>query len=237
MTSNSQPPLAILVDGDNAQPSLIEHVLAETAKYGVVTTRRIYGDWTLPEMSGWKKELQKYAIQPIQQFRYTKGKNATDSALIIDAMDLLHTGDLGGFCIVSSDSDYTRLATRIREQGLFVMGIGRRQTPSSLVNACEVFVYSENLVRSEKPSAEKSTSKRLPEWVTTMGLAIDAVLQEDGWATLGEVGAQIRKLDPAFDSRTYGFSRMSLLVKSRPDIFATEERMIGGQAQNYIKRA
>ena len=229
--------IALLVDGDNAQPSLIEPILGEVSKHGVITTRRIYGDWTIPEMSGWKKELQKYAIQPIQQFRYTKGKNATDSALIIDAMDLLHTGDLGGFCIVSSDSDYTRLATRIREQGLFVMGIGRRQTPSSLVNACEVFVYTENLVRSEEPSAKQSTSKRLPEWVATMGLAIDAVLQEDGWANLGEAGAQIRKLDPAFDPRSYGFSRMSLLVRSRPDIFATEERMIGGQAQNYIKRA
>ena len=191
----------------------------------------------MPEMSGWKKGLQTYAIQPIQQFRYTKGKNATDSALIIDAMDLLHTGSLDGFCIVSSDSDYTRLATRIREQGLFVMGIGRRRTPSSLVNACEVFVYTENLVESEPSSPEQRKSNRRSEWVNTMGLAIDAVVQEDGWATLGEVGAQIGKLDPAFDSRSYGFSRMSLLVKSRPDAFGTEERMIGGQAQIYIKRA
>ena len=117
--------IAILIDGDNAQPSLIEHVLAETTKYGVVTTRRIYGDWTAPQMSGWKDALHSHAIQPIQQFRYTIGKNATDSALIIDAMDLLHSATVGGFCIVSSDSDYTRLATRVREQGFFVMGIGR----------------------------------------------------------------------------------------------------------------
>ena len=143
---NSQTRLiAMLVDGDNAQPSLIEHVLAEVAKYGVVTTRRIYGDWTTPQMSGWKDYLHTCAVQPMQQFRYTVGKNATDSALIIDAMDLLHAGAVGGFCIVSSDSDYTRLATRMREGGLFVMGVGRSSTPRAFVNACEVFVYTENL--------------------------------------------------------------------------------------------
>ena len=118
MTQGSRS-LAMLTDGDNAQPSLLEHVLAEAAKYGTVTTRRIYGDWTTPEMSGWKDSLHSHAVQPQQQFRYTKGKHSTDSALIIDAMDLLHSGTVGGFCIVSSDSDYTRLATRIREQGLF----------------------------------------------------------------------------------------------------------------------
>lgn len=235
--ASSSRHIALLVDGDNAQPSLIEPILSEVAKHGVITTRRIYGDWTEPQMSGWKKRLQTYAIQPIQQFRYTVGKNATDSALIIDAMDLLHAGAVDGFCIVSSDSDYTRLATRIREQGLFVMGIGRRQTPSSLVNACEVFVYTENLVASERSSPESLTSRQLSEWITTMGLAIDAVLREDGWATLSEVGVQIRKLDPAFDPRSYGQSQLSLLVKSRPDRFGTEERMIGGQAQIYIKRA
>ena len=144
MVSESRP-IAMLIDGDNAQPSLIEHVLAETTKYGVVTTRRVYGDWTTPNMSGWKDSLHSYAVQPMQQFRYTVGKNATDSALIIDAMDLLHGGTVGGFCIVSSDSDYTRLATRIREQDPFVMGVGRANTPKSFVNACEVFVYTENL--------------------------------------------------------------------------------------------
>ena len=124
MVGDSRP-LAVLIDGDNAQPSQIEHILVETAKYGIATTRRIYGDWTTPQMSGWKDSLHSYAVQPIQQFRYTVGKNSTDSAMIIDAMDILHSGAVEGFCIVSSDSDYTRLATRIREQGLFVMGIGR----------------------------------------------------------------------------------------------------------------
>ena len=234
--TSSSKHIALLVDGDNAQPSLIEPILTEVARHGVITTRRVYGDWTEPQMSGWKRGLQEYAIQPIQQFRYTVGKNATDSALIIDAMDLLHTGSVDGFCIVSSDSDYTRLATRIREEGLFVMGIGRRHTPSSLVNACEVFVYAENLIKSEQSSDDQRSSSQRSKWITTTGLAIETVLQEDGWAMLGAVGTQIRKLDPAFDPRSYGHSRLSLLVRSRPDKFELDERMIGGQGQIYVRR-
>ena len=138
--------IAMLIDGDNAQPSLIEKMLAETTKYGLITIRRIYGDWTAVNMGGWKEMLQTFAIQPIQQFRYTTGKNATDSAMIIDAMDILYSGGVDGFCLVSSDSDYTRLATRIREKGFFVMGIGKKITPRAFVNACDVFVYTENLV-------------------------------------------------------------------------------------------
>ena len=192
-------------------------------------------------MSGWKKSLQTYAIQPIQQFRYTVGKNATDSALIIDAMDLLHLGAVDGFCIVSSDSDYTRLATRIREEGLFIMGIGRRQTPSSLVNACEVFVYTENLTLSEQTPVDQITHSKLSKWITTIGPAIETAIEtginEDGWVLLSVVGVQIRKLDPAFDPRSYGYSRLSLLVKSRPDKFETSERVIGGHEQLYIRRS
>jgi hypothetical protein len=138
--------VALLIDGDNAQPSLIGQILAEAGKYGLVTIRRIYGDWTTVNMSGWKNALHDSAIQPIQQFRYTIGKNATDSAMIIDAMDILHGHLVGGFCIVSSDSDYTRLATRIREMGFFVMGIGKRSTPKAFVNGCNIFIYTENLV-------------------------------------------------------------------------------------------
>ena len=236
----SQPNhIALLVDGDNAQPSLIEPILTEVSKHGSITTRRIYGDWTTSEMSGWKKSLQTYAIQPIQQFRYTVGKNATDSALIIDAMDLLHAGAVDGFCIVSSDSDYTRLATRIREEGLFIMGIGRRQTPSSLVNACEVFVYTENLTLSEQTPVDQITDSQISDWTTTMSLAIETAIEtgtnEDGWIILSIVGVQIRKLDPAFDPRSYGYSRMSLLVKSRPDKFETSERLISGHEQLYIR--
>jgi len=210
--------LAMLIDGDNAQPSLMEHVIAETAKYGLVTTRRIYGDWTEVGMSGWKDSLHSLAVQPVQQFRYTVGKNATDSALIIDAMDLLHSGSVGGFCIVSSDSDYTRLATRIRESGMFVMGVGRSITPKSFVNACEVFVYTENL-SPKKDKDRRVKEKSDTEWTKLVKQAIGMASQDDGWALLANVGSNLRKLDPAFDSRTYGHSQLSQLVKSRQNLF------------------
>ena len=215
--------IAMLIDGDNAQASLIEHILAETAKYGTVTTRRIYGDWTTPNMNGWKDSLHTYAVQPMQQFSYATGKNATDSALIIEAMDLLHAGTVGGFCIVSSDSDYTRLAMRIREQGLFVMGIGRFDTPKSFVNACEVFAYTENL--SPQSDSDKDTSSPKADasgWTKTAMQAIEMAVMDDGWASLSAVGTCMRKLDPAFDSRTYGHNQLSLLIKSEPNIFETK---------------
>lgn len=213
--------IAMLIDGDNAQASLIEHILAETAKYGTVTTRRIYGDWTTPNMNGWKDSLHTYAVQPAQQFRYTTGKNATDSALIIEAMDLLHAGTVGGFCIVSSDSDYTRLAMRIREQGLFVMGIGCFDTPKSFVNACAVFVYTENLSpQSDKnaqfPKADAS------DWMDTARQAIEAAAADDGWALLSTVGMYMRQLDSAFDPRTYGYKQLSSLINSKPNVFETK---------------
>ena len=151
--------MALLIDGDNAQASLIANILAETAKYGTTTVRRVYGDWTAQQMAGWKKTLQTHALHPQQQFPHTSGKNATDSALIIDAMDLLHSGTIGGFCIVSSDSDFTRLATRIREQGLFVMGIGKPGTPKSFVNACGIFVYTTNLAPKTKGNSEAQKTK------------------------------------------------------------------------------
>ena len=227
--------IAMLVDGDNAQPSLIEHVLAEVAKYGIVTTRRIYGDWTEPQMKGWKDSLHSYAIQPIQQFRYTVGKNATDSALIIDAMDLLHAGTVGGFCIVSSDSDYTRLATRIREQGLFVMGIGQSQTPESFVKACEIFVHTENLVRPTE-NEPQATEWDKSEWTQTASRAIEMAEQDDGWAALGVVGTHIRQLDPAFDSRSYGYKQLSLLIKSRPELFETRaSKVASGTRHVYVR--
>ena len=220
--------IAILIDGDNAQASMVGHVLAEAAKYGIVTTRRIYGDWTTSEMAPWKESLHIHAVQPIQQFRYTVGKNATDSALIIDAMDLLHGGTVDGFCIVSSDSDYTRLATRIREQGQFVMGIGRAQTPKAFVNACEVFVYTENL--SSEPGDQTSEARLVSsDWTSTATRAVEMAAQDDGWAFLGAVGNCLRQLDPAFDPRSYGHKQLSVLVKSRPELFETREfRKEGG---------
>jgi uncharacterized protein (TIGR00288 family) len=149
--------IAVLIDGDNAQAALLPQVLAEISKFGLITVKRIYGDWTTTSMNSWKKLLHKYAIQPIQQFRYTVGKNATDSAMIIDAMDLLHSNDVDGFCIVSSDSDYTRLATRIREEGLFVIGVGEKKTPEAFTNACNQFIYCENL--TETKETKKITKK------------------------------------------------------------------------------
>ena len=234
MSSESRP-IAMLIDGDNAQPSLIEDVLAEAAKYGVVTTRRIYGDWTTPQMSGWKNSLQSHAVHPMQQFRYTTGKNATDSALIIDAMDLLHAGTVRGFCIVSSDSDYTRLATRIREEGLFVMGVGRSDTPKSFVSACEVFVYTENLSPKRK-SSKQVTESDSPDWTEMVGRAIEMAAQDDGWASLGAVGTYLRQLDPAFDARTYGHKQLSLLINSRPGLFeARKSKARGGPSPIYVR--
>ena len=234
--------IAMLIDGDNAQPSMIEKMLAETTKYGLITIRRIYGDWIASNMGGWKDVLQTHAIQPIQQFRYTVGKNATDSAMIIDAMDLFYSGAVDGFCLVSSDSDYTRLATRIREQGIFVMGIGKKQTPRAFVNACDLFVYVENLgpAESSKPEqpAKSQTKKRRTKKsgsaeekdnsaqntpIPLLKKAFDLAAQENGWAFLGSLGHHLRQLDPGFDSRTFGFKQLSLLIQAYPDEFETKE--------------
>jgi hypothetical protein len=249
--------VALLIDGDNAQPSLIGQILAEAGKYGLVTIRRIYGDWTTVNMSGWKNALHDSAIQPIQQFRYTIGKNATDSAMIIDAMDILHGHLVDGFCIVSSDSDYTRLATRIREMGFFVMGIGKRSTPKAFVNGCNIFIYTENLVpretrRRDRGGARKSAGKEAREEredredredkgrkfdpVPLLKGAFDMAVHEDGWANLGEIGFYLRQLDPGFDPRTYGFKQLSQLIKSQQVLFEVKSRgEEGGGAAIYIR--
>ena len=236
MTSSHTPQshrrnMALLVDGDNAQPSLIAEILAETTKYGTITVRRIYGDWTTPQMAHWKKLLHTYAFRPQQQFPHTSGKNATDSALIIDAMDLLHSNTISGFCIVSTDSDFTRLAIRIREEGLFVMGIGRPETPESFVRACEVFVYTTNLISDtkgkEQTTPEDKTTTQKPNkddhWVQTVKRATETASQEDGWAHLGAVGNYVRDVEPAFDPRTFGHKKLSALIASRPDLFKMQE--------------
>lgn len=248
--------IALLIDGDNAQPSLIGQILAEAGKYGLVTIRRIYGDWTTVNMSGWKNALHDSAIQPIQQFRYTIGKNATDSAMIIDAMDILHGHLVDGFCIVSSDSDYTRLATRVREMGFFVMGIGKRSTPKAFVNGCNVFIYTENLVpreretrRRDRGGARKAEGKeargehedredkgRKFDPVPLLKGAFDMAVREDGWANLGEIGFYLRQLDPGFDPRTYGFKQLSQLIKSQQALFEINSRgEEGGGAAIYIR--
>jgi uncharacterized LabA/DUF88 family protein len=219
MATNTNQKLAVLIDADNAQASVIQELLAEVSRYGTATIKRAYGDWTTTNLKGWKDVLHTMAIQPIQQFAYTSGKNATDSALIIDAMDVLHTGSVDGFCLVSSDSDFTRLATRIREAGLVVYGFGERKTPEPFVAACDKFVYTE-ILRPEKV-AEKDSEKvpvvavadvrKLQPLVIA---AIDVNGREDGWAALGGVGNHISKMDPAFDARNYGFKKLSELVRS-----------------------
>ncbi|MCD6476008.1 MAG: NYN domain-containing protein [Anaerolineaceae bacterium] len=216
---------ALLIDGDNAQPKLIKDFLAEIGKYGITTIRRIYGDWTTPNMSGWKESLHTHAVQPIQQFRYTIGKNATDSAMIIDAMDILYSNSVNSFCLVSSDSDYTRLATRIREVGLFVMGIGKKTTPRAFVNACDVFLFTENFASTRKPkrtttttkSAEKTTNTTDP--IPMIESAFEMVAGDDGWAALSDIGNALRQLDPSFDPRTYGHNQLLKLIKSYKNHF------------------
>lgn len=236
--------IALLIDGDNAQPSLIEKIMAETGKHGSITIRRIYGDWTKANMKGWKEKLNNNAIQPIQQFRYTVKKNATDSAMIIDAMDVLHSESVDGFCIVSSDSDYTRLATRIREMGVFVMGIGKQLTPRAFVNACNVFIYTENLMPREsfhkikKPAIGKKGIEEKPKKLDPIPLlkgGFDMAIQEDGWANLATIGFYLYQLDPGFDPRTYGFKQLSQLFKNYSNIFEFRSHDEKGRNVFYVK--
>lgn len=230
--------IAMLIDGDNAQPSLIKEMLAEVSKYGRTTVRRIYGDWTTPNMNSWKGTLQENAIQPMQQFRNTVGKNATDSAMIIDAMDILQSGAVDGFCLVSSDSDYTRLATRIREKGNFVMGIGQQKTPKSFTNACDLFVFAENIVSqiekvgpTSKVQTDPTAKSQIPKALPLLKKAFKLCVQDDGWARLGPIGTALRDLDPSFDHRTYGSASLKALIAKFPDSFeAREEKRENGSA-------
>lgn len=226
--TESNASLAVLIDADNAQASIIEGLLSEIAKFGVASVKRIYGDWTTPNLSQWKTVLLNHSIQPIQQFRYTTGKNATDSAMIIDAMDLLYSGTFDGFCIVSSDSDFTRLASRIRESGKRVYGFGEKKTPQPFVSACDRFIYTEVFTVSENNEKEPS---KLPgnklrqdtKLVNLIRYAIDVASNEDGWANLGAVGSGIVKNAPEFDPRNYGYGKLSDLVKAI-DLFDVEKQ-------------
>lgn len=237
----SQARLAVLIDADNAQASIIDGLLAEVAKFGIASVKRIYGDWTQPQLGSWKKILLEHSIVPVQQFGYTKGKNATDSALIIDAMDLLYTGRFDGFCLVSSDSDFTRLASRLREHGLTVYGFGERKTPEPFVAACDKFVYTEVLRRApDKPAAagEQPRPAKVSDdrqlLVDLVADAIDAVSDDSGWAQLGAVGSNITKLRPDFDSRLYGHRKFSDLVKSLPEHFEVDEQAAAGSGGKSI---
>lgn len=244
LTNLPRRKIAMLIDGDNAQAGLLSQMLVEAARYGQVTVRRIYGDWTTANMNSWKETLNYHAFQPIQQFRYTIGKNATDSAMIIDAMDVLHSSAVDAFCLVSSDSDYTRLATRIRETGIFVMGIGEKKTPKPFVNACDVFVYTENLVAEGKAAKVRSSQRRSASTqkpkaeVDPMPLleqAFDMAVQEDGWARLDLLGNTLYQLDPGFDPRTYGQRQLSRLIKSLKDSFEMRTQELAGSTLLLVK--
>lgn len=234
------PRLAVLIDADNAQASILDGLLAEITKFGVASVKRIYGDWTQPQLGSWKSLLLEHSIQPIQQFGYTKGKNATDSALIIDAMDLLYTRRFDGFCLISSDSDFTRLASRLREEGLVVYGFGEKKTPQPFVSACDRFIYTE-ILRSQievKPEVVLATdpTQSIPneKLVELIGNAVDAVSGEDGWANLGAIGSNISQLSPGFDSRLFGFKKFSELVKSLPKAFEVEARSLSAGAPKVV---
>lgn len=243
--------LAVLIDADNAPAAIVEGLFEEIAKYGVASVKRIYGDWTKPNLGSWKKVLLDYSIQPIQQFAYTSGKNATDSSLIIDAMDLLYTRRFDGFCLVSSDSDFTRLAARIREEGLTVYGFGEQKTPSPFVCACDKFIYTE-ILRADAPktaqeppgngdkppqpptpekteeetrAAEKSgqvKAQKVP--ADFIAKVLDDISDEDGWISLAALGSTIGKLRPAFDPRLYGFRKLSELIGGQPSLFELQVR-------------
>ncbi|MFI1995485.1 NYN domain-containing protein [Actinoplanes sp. NPDC020271] len=247
-TSESTARLAVLVDADNAQPAIVEGLLAEVAKYGTAHVKRAYGDWTGTNLRGWKEHLLAYSIQPIQQFAYTTGKNATDAAMVIDAMDLLYSGRLDGFCIVSSDSDFTRLAARIRESGLIVYGFGERKTPKPFVAACDKFIYTENLTAPHNPAepADAPAETRTPvagvrlksdsALVNKLRNAVEAASDDDGWASLAAAGHILIKQSPDFDARNWGYTKLSDLLAAT-GLFESERRQPekGKNAVIYVK--
>lgn len=241
--------LAVLIDADNVPYSNIKGMLDEIAKFGNPTIKRIYGDWTKPTVSGWKQPLLEHAITPIQQYSYTTGKNATDSAMIIDAMDILHDGKVGGFCLVSSDSDFTRLAIRLRESGMFVLGLGEKKTPDPFIVACDKFIYIE-ILEEEEDTAQDATStesnkKKNPNIETVnrklirlLKTTIQDVADDDGWAYLGEVGNLIMKKRPDFDPRIYGFQKLTPLIKAQKKFFEIDERDVDKRGHTkliYVK--
>jgi uncharacterized LabA/DUF88 family protein len=238
--------LAVLIDADNVPYSNIKEMLDEIARYGSPIIKRIYADWTKPHVSGWKKVLLENAITPVQQYSYTTGKNSSDSALIIDAMDLLYSEKVDGFCIVSSDSDFTRLATRLREAAMFVIGIGEKKTPKPFITACDKFIYIEILKKEqESEPSEKSTKQRKSKSSTTsvskvdrklvklIKQSIDEISDDSGWAFLGSLGSFILKKRPDFDPRNYGFQKLYPLIKSTGE-FEFQEQETGKNNIRHI---
>ena len=232
MASTVNDNLAVLIDADNAQASNIHELLAEVSRYGTASVKRAYGDWTTTQLKKWKDHLHEFAIQPMQQFSYTTGKNSTDSALIIDAMDLLHAGGLNGFCLVSSDSDFTRLATRIRESGLIVYGFGERKTPKPFVAACDKFIYADILKPADSGDAQaKPKAEPLKPMIKE---AVNAAAQDDGWANLGTVGSALQKTNPSFDPRNYGCQKLGELVRKQKYLDVKDVPVTSGSGGRQI---
>ena len=240
MTIADAARLAVLIDSDNTTASLATELLEEIAKYGTPTIKRAYGDWTTQQLTGWKEELLRHAIQPVQQFAYTRGKNSTDSALIIDAMDLLYARNLEGFVIVSSDSDFTRLATRLRESGMTVYGLGRRNTPAPFVAACDRFIYLDLL--SPEPHDPALGAKQTEESTTPprdlkpmLSTAIGSTSKDDGWSHLGEVGSYLVKSHAAFDPRDYDSAKLGELVRKQPYVEVKNATSSTGPGQLWVR--
>ncbi len=242
LENNLHKRLAVLIDADNASPKIISGLLEEIATYGIASVKRIYGNWTSPSLGSWKDVLLKHALQPIQQFEYTVGKNSTDSAMIIDAMDILYTGKLDGFCIVSSDSDFTKLASRIREEGLIVYGFGEKKTPKAFVGACDKFVYTEILRENNQNHKQtRMTKKQLlsdHKLIDSLFNAVEDAANENGWSHLGTVGQTIANKSPEFDPRNYGFKKLGELIKYI-GVFTIDERSSDNSPAKavYIKRS
>jgi uncharacterized LabA/DUF88 family protein len=236
--------LAVLIDADNASAAVIGDILREIASLGTASVKRVYGDFTTSSLKGWRKVLAEHAIQPVQQFRNTVGKNASDSALIIDAIDLLHTRQLGGFCLVSSDSDFTRLATRIREDGLSVYGFGEEKTPKSFINACDRFIYTEIFKRKSNDASKTVSSKSEPlrdfnhdeAFRAALDQSVDAATKESSRAHLAAVANHLLKLLPDFDPRNYGFRKLSEIVEKTPSLKLIREKPSGGVQVLYVER-
>ncbi|MEA2219305.1 MAG: hypothetical protein QOJ35_1931 [Solirubrobacteraceae bacterium] len=240
MTSTDATRLAVLIDSDNTTANLTTELLEEIAKYGTPTIKRAYGDWTTQQLVGWKQELLRHAIQPVQQFTYTRGKNSTDSALIIDAMDLLYAGNLEGFVIVSSDSDFTRLATRLRESGMTVYGLGRRNTPAPFVAACDRFIYLDLLSQEPQEPARRASQDEepapvLPDLKRILSTAITSTSKDDGWSSLGEVGSYLVKSHAAFDPRDYGHTKLGELVRKEPYVEMRDVPSPTGPSQLWVR--
>jgi len=243
MRENNELNLAVLIDADNIPYAHVKEMLDEIAKLGVPTIKRIYGDWTKPTVGGWKKSLLENAITPVQQYSYTTGKNATDSAMIIDAMDILHSQKVDGFCLVSSDSDFTRLATRLRESGMTVVGIGERKTPNPFIVACDKFIYIEIIAKKVKATAPRSKTSPVKDsgidkidqkFIELIKTSVEDIADDDGWAFLAEVGGLIMKKKPDFDPRNYGFPKLTPLIKSLKKHFTVDERDSGKRHIKHI---